>query len=359
MALRRVLQGAPTTARVIELASTDACTNLAAEEWVFRNASVGAPLLLLYRNAPCVVLGRNQNPWRQCSMAAMRAGGVQLARRHSGGGAVYHDLGNTNYSVVSDRADHDRAANAELLVAALSGLGIDCAASGRHDLLRADGRKFSGAAFRMSGDRAYHHGTLLLESDLEQLLGLLHHAEARIEGGDTASVRSVAGVSNLQLAHADVRDALGKALSERLGLPVEHVLLDPTSREFRECCEAEAPVRGQQLDGEGSSFEREERRMRSWDWVFGKTPKFAARSACGLLFSVVKGRIEGVNAVDADEEGGSEWTEEDAEALEWVTLGRRFELQSFRRAATGLRKEGMEESALRVDKLQLDSSMGV
>lgn len=190
--LRRFLgrQPARRAARVLLSDSTDAATNLAIEDWLFRSAELEPetpPLLYFYRNAPSIVLGRNQNPWKQCRMGGLRDAGVALARRSSGGGTVYHDLGNTNFcfighkSVLGDKPGrhHHAAVVAEALRLRF---GLPARVSEeRVDLVVADdgplavrGAKFSGAAFRVSGHRAYYHGTLLIHADLSALKHLLY-----------------------------------------------------------------------------------------------------------------------------------------------------------------------------------------
>ena len=195
-ALRRLFGGQPTAvpaqraARVLLSDSSDAATNLAIEDWLFRTADVSAeepPLLFFYRNAPSVVLGRNQNPWKQCRMGGLRAAGVSLVRRSSGGGTVYHDAGNTNFSFIGHKSalgdKPGRHHHATIVAEALRlTFGVPATVSEeRVDLVVASdgppavrGAKFSGAAFRVSGDRAFYHGTLLLNADLSALAHLLY-----------------------------------------------------------------------------------------------------------------------------------------------------------------------------------------
>jgi lipoate-protein ligase A len=228
--LSRLLQLSHSTARVLVSPSTDAATNLALEDWLFHGPSGtskpsdGGPVLYLYRNAPSIVLGRNQNPWKQCRMAGLRSQGVQLVRRNSGGGTVYHDLGNSCFSFIGTQGDlgdqRGRLHHAQFVASALrSAFGTPVAVTPeRMELVVADdvvdddtlaghhhrvGAKFSGAAFRVSGQRAYYHGTLLLRSDLAKLEHLLYieppppDAPVVISGRDTASVRAARGVVNL------------------------------------------------------------------------------------------------------------------------------------------------------------------
>ena len=146
--------------------------NLSLEHHLLRSQPAQVPVVLLYRNDPCIVIGRNQNPWSECNLERMKTDHVYLARRTSGGGAVYHDLGNTNFTFLSPREGYDRSINTEIVLSALRRLGVTASASGRNDLVieAEDGpRKFSGSAFRETRDRAFHHGTFLLNVNLDQL----------------------------------------------------------------------------------------------------------------------------------------------------------------------------------------------
>lgn len=239
-ALPRVLgkQAARRTARVLLSDSTDAYTNLAIEDWLFRSVEVAPqapPVLYFYRNAPSIVLGRNQNPWKQCRMGGLRDAGVSLVRRNSGGGTVYHDLGNTNFCFIGHKSllgdKPGRYQHASVMAGALRqrfGLPVRVSEE-RVDLVASDdgpaavrGAKFSGAAFRVSGERAYYHGTMLLNADLSALTHLLYieepttDANVFIAGKDTASVRAPYGVVNL----VDLPRAT--AQGQQAGPPLDH-----------------------------------------------------------------------------------------------------------------------------------------
>ncbi|KAI0921214.1 hypothetical protein AcW2_006260 [Taiwanofungus camphoratus] len=114
--------------------STNPYFNLSLEDWLFRHKSPKEPLLLLYRDEPCVVIGRNQNPWKEVNMRALRRTGVPFIRRRSGGGTVYHDLGNTNFSVHLPRTSFDRHATAQVVLSAVRSLGIDARVNDRNDI---------------------------------------------------------------------------------------------------------------------------------------------------------------------------------------------------------------------------------
>jgi lipoate-protein ligase A len=120
MSLRAITRAVPADASVFVSRATQPHANLALEEWLLRELTpTGRPALLLWRNAPSVILGRTQNPWLEADLAALRRRGVPLVRRRSGGGTVYHDLGNLNCTFLGARADHQPARNAALLARAV------------------------------------------------------------------------------------------------------------------------------------------------------------------------------------------------------------------------------------------------
>ena len=146
---------------------------------------------MLWANSPAVVIGRNQNVWNECDLAELSRRGVQLARRASGGGTVYHDLGNLNLTFFSTREKFSKEANSAIVAAALNGHGRgewDVRVNERTDLL-VSGRKVSGSAYRLNRTTAYHHCTLLVTTDLDTLGGVLKPTLPRIVTKGVASVR--------------------------------------------------------------------------------------------------------------------------------------------------------------------------
>ena len=151
--------------------STDVFTNLASEERMFQEGPLNAILFYVNRNA--VVLGRTQNPFREVDVAYARDKRFSIARRRSGGGCVIHDTGNLNFCFIRPREEHDAYNNARLVASVLNDdFDIDATVNKRADIV-VDGKKVSGAAYRISKDRAYHHGTLLVNSNLDILRRVL------------------------------------------------------------------------------------------------------------------------------------------------------------------------------------------
>jgi len=169
--------------------SNDGWRNLAVDEYFLDHIGPDDALLFFYINANAVIIGRSQNPWAECDLKRMEADGVQLVRRITGGGAVYHDRGNLNFSFIMGKDRYDQKKQLELILSAVRALGIPCEFSGRNDLL-ANGRKFSGNAFCVRGGARQHHGTLLVSADLGKLQRYLHVDPRKLHSKGTRSVRA-------------------------------------------------------------------------------------------------------------------------------------------------------------------------
>ena len=225
--------------------------NLAVEERLLRTVGEEECVLYLWQNQNTVVIGCNQNAWKECRVSLLEREGGRLARRLSGGGAVFHDLGNLNFTFLVSERNYDLDRQLSVIETACRALGIDARRSGRNDIL-ADGRKFSGNAFYHSGGKAYHHGTLLVDTDGERLARYLSPSKAKLEAKGVDSVRSRV-VNLIELVPGLTAEKLAgrmeAAFASVYGLPVESM----------------GP---EELDG--AEVERLRARNASRDWLFGK-----------------------------------------------------------------------------------------
>ncbi|KAI0774574.1 Lipoyltransferase and lipoate-protein ligase [Fomes fomentarius] len=238
--------------------STDPYFNLTFEDWLFRHKSPEQPLLLLYRDDPCVVIGRNQNAWKEVNIRASRRTGIPFIRRHSGGGTVYHDSGNTNFSIHLPRASFDRHATAQVILRAVRSLGVDANVNDRNDICV--GRDKIRSAYKIVKDRAYHHGTMLISTRLDTLGELLRSGKDTMETRGVASVRSP--VCNLRQHDANVRheefvEAVVDAFRQEYGVREEvHTIRSEDMRNV-------------------DYIRRGMNELKTWDWTFGQTPEFS------------------------------------------------------------------------------------
>lgn len=233
--------------------------NLAAEAFLTRAAGPGTLILFLWRNERTVVIGKNQNAWRECRLDALTGDGGTLVRRLSGGGAVFHDTGNLNVSFCVSRSDEDIPRQTQVILSALRRLGVEAERTGRNDL-ETDGRKFSGHACYRLDTSSCHHATLMLQVDREALERYLCVSPLKLRSRGVESVRS--RVVNLadrypSLTVSTLCDALRQALSDEYGLPVLPFPWDEHNS-------GEEIARRQAL--------RE--RFASWEWTFGRPTPF-------------------------------------------------------------------------------------
>lgn len=239
--------------------STDIYLNLALEQKLFLSMAPAQPRLLVWKNQPAVVMGRFQNPWLECDLSKMRKRGVKLARRQSGGGTVYHDLGNMNICFMDWNDQYSKERNNQVLIGALKEKAIESFASGRSDLMMktADGpKKISGAAFKQKKDRSFHHCTMLLSADLNLLNEYLNPKLEKIsyESKAIASVRSK--VANTLIPEEEFKDCLVKSFEQNRGGKAKIIVW------------SEEKVREELKEDEYLA------KLLSWEWVFGETPMF-------------------------------------------------------------------------------------
>lgn len=222
--------------------SVDPHFNLAFDEWCLEHWEGDEPVFYLWRNRPSVIIGLNQNAYSEVNLAWLREHGVELARRVTGGGAVYHDLQNLNYTFVG------KGVTPQPFVEALRKLGVPAEVSGRNDIF-VGGKKVSGYARRVWHDREIVHGTLMYDVDIDSLVNALAVPGSKLESKGIASVRS--RVTNLKSM-----------------LPSFSSLDDLQSALFEILSGGEAPVEpdGAFLDGVRKLADG---KFRTWDWIYG------------------------------------------------------------------------------------------
>lgn len=252
--------------------SYDVFTNLALEDWLYKNFDFSHHhVLMLWANDPCVVIGRHQNPFTEANVSNLVRKGVTLARRNSGGGAVFHDRGNLNCTFFTPRERYNRKYNLNIITRALfREWGVKADINKRDDIVVCDKKQISGTAAKLGHPNAYHHCTLLVNSNKLHLSEALVKDEAKYVTKATPSVPSP--IKNL----CDV--------NKNINVPQ---LLSAVGYEFlrtsaTELCdggrEQAMKQRGFQLINPSEKWFpgiNEIREMfASWDWTVGKTPKF-------------------------------------------------------------------------------------
>jgi len=255
---------------------TDPRVNLALEEHALRTFVIGESYLLFYVNEPSVIIGKHQNTVEEINPDFIRDRGIHVVRRISGGGAVYHDLGNLNFSFIT-RYDPRRFNNyAEFtgpVVRTLRALGVPAEPGGRNDIL-AGGRKISGNAQFTSGERMFSHGTLLFDSNLDDVVAALNVKAGKIESKGIKSIRSrVANISEF-LREPMTVDDLRRVLLEGIFGPGE-------------------PPRRELTDADWEAVEElSATKYRTWEWNYGLSPKFNVQRAKRFAIGEIDARMD-------------------------------------------------------------------
>ncbi|MBM7554106.1 lipoate--protein ligase [Thalassobacillus pellis] len=235
--------------------------NLAIEEYALKNLDINETYLLFYINEPSIIIGKNQNTVEEINTDYVEENGIHVVRRLSGGGAVYHDLGNLNFSFITkDDGDsfHDFAKFTEPVTEALQKLGVNAELSGRNDLV-VEGRKISGNAQFSTRGRMFSHGTLMFDSEVEHVVSALNVKTEKIKSKGIKSIRSrVANISEY-LDESITMDEF-KSMILRYIFDVEKVEDVP------------------QYELTGDDWKEihniAEKRYKNWEWNYGKSPKF-------------------------------------------------------------------------------------
>ena len=235
--------------------SNDIYENLALEQHLAQNVHKNQLILFIWQNKSCVVIGRNQNAFKECRTDVLSEDGVTLSRRLSGGGAVYQDMGNLNFTFCSHDEDSDIARQHRVILEACRILEINASVSGRNDLLT-EGCKFSGNSFYSHDGRCFHNGTILLDVDLKKMEKCLSPSKMKLASKAVDSVRS--RVINLRTIRPDVDstkmcDALKKAFSMVYKNEITEINPDTLDKE---------------------DIEEKRRFFASYEWVYGRNASF-------------------------------------------------------------------------------------
>lgn len=298
---------------------TDPRINLAIEEYALTNLDVEEGLLLFYINQPSIIIGRNQNTIEEINTDYVEENDIIVVRRLSGGGAVYHDLGNLNFSFLTkDEGDNFQNFKkfTQPVVDALNHMGVKAELSGRNDIL-AEGKKFSGNAMFSTNGRMFSHGTLMFNANIEEVARALRPKKEKMESKGIKSVRS--RVTNI----IDLLDDQT--------VTIEDFRLEILQAIFG----GEDQIRYYELTEEDwkAIHKISEERYQKWEWNYGKSPKFntqrSKKFASGFIdlhIEVKKGMIEDIQIF------GDFFGVGDMVDLEQALKGVRYEASAIRKA---------------------------
>lgn len=304
--------------------STNPYFNLAMEEYLF-NLNDGQSYVLLWQNEPTIVVGKHQNTAEEINRDYVKEKGINVVRRITGGGAVYHDLGNLNFTFIIkglEKSEFDFRKFTMPIIRALKKLGVESELSGRNDIT-IDGRKFSGNAQAVKNGKLLHHGTLLFDSQMEELAKALKVSEDKFRSKGVKSVR--ARVTNIK----------------------DYLKDDISVSEFKELLlkymfDEDAELREGELSKEAMDEinSLKERKYMSWDWNYGESPEFNIKQGnrfeggkIEVLANIKDGIIRGIKFYGDFFGSGS------LEEVESALIGKRYENEEIRSALVKLNIE--------------------
>ncbi|MEH7225758.1 lipoate--protein ligase [Bacillus sp. JJ1566] len=296
--------------------------NLAIEEYALKNLDINETYLLFYINGPSIIIGKNQNTIEEINTQYVEDNGIKVVRRLSGGGAVYHDLGNLNFSFITKddgESFHNYKKFTEPVIEALKKLGVNAQLSGRNDI-EVEGRKISGNAQFSTRGRMFSHGTLMFDSEIDHVVSALKVKKDKIESKGIKSVRSrVANISEFlteKITIEEFREMLLRYIFNTEGQVPEYKLTEKDWEKIHEISKE---------------------RYQNWDWNYGKSPKFNYQhthrfpvGSIDVRLEVQKGTIENCKIY------GDFFGVGDVEEIETRLNGTKYEKAELEKALEGI-----------------------
>ncbi len=294
--------------------STDPYFNMALEEYIIKNLPGEGNYFMLWQNQPAVIVGRNQNTLEEINSSYIDAHGIKVVRRMSGGGAVYHDHGNLNFTFVVDAnqdfANFDKFTRP--VITALQTIGIEAENNGRNDIT-ITGRKFSGNAQFKYRNRLLHHGTILFDTNIEEMVQALNPGNQKITSKGVKSVRSrVTNISehlSTKVTLDEFKQILTAAVLEQESIN-DIYLLD---------CDDLAVITA-----------LKNKKYTSYDWIFGNSPTFDIRKFGNFAWGNIDFRLEVKRGmISACKIYGDFFALQDIAELESSLVGTRYQAEDI------------------------------
>ena len=293
--------------------------NLAFEEYCFRNLPNDEDYVILWINGPAIIVGKNQNTIEEINPEYVREHDIKVARRVTGGGAVYHDLGNLNFSIITNVSGAEKIDFGKInipMLRSLEKLGINAVLSGRNDLT-IDGKKFSGIAQSVWRKRVLNHGTILFDTDLSVLSNALNVKQDKIESKGVKSVKSrVTNISPYLTEDVDMatfKDLLLKNIFNLDGVEPEEYILS-----------------GEEMEAIDKLYNE---KYNTWDWNYGESPEFDYKNYKRFPFGSIDVRLQVKGGIVSDIKiYGDFFGTEDIAKLEETMRGLKYDREIIKEA---------------------------
>ena len=313
--------------KYIENLSNDPWYNLAFEEYCFKNLSRDDDYVILWINGPSIIVGKNQNTIEEINTEYVKEHDIKIVRRVTGGGAVYHDLGNLNFSIITNVVGAEKIDFGKInipMLKSLEKLGINAELTGRNDLTL-EGKKFSGIAQSVWKKRILNHGTILFDTDLSVLSSALNVKQDKIESKGVKSIRSrVTNIRPNLTEDVDIltfKDLLLENIFAIDGLVPEEYILSQEDN-----------------DGINKLFKE---KYSTWEWNYGESPNFDYKNYKRFPFGSIEIRVQVENGAIKDIKiFGDFFGTEDVSLLQEKLVGHKYNRESI---GLALRDEPLEK----------------